>query len=118
MSAASTQAGASRVTVWRWRRDDPEFDSAVSALTDGIDDQRVRMVEESMFARIVKGEATAAETIFYLVNRGRGRWRHVQKINVEHSGPDGGPIKTEQTIDLSSLSTETLRRIRADLDAE
>ena len=41
-----------------------------------------------------------------------------QRDKLEHTGADGGPIKTEQTIDLSSLSTETLRRIRADLDAE
>ena len=38
-----------------------------------------------------------------------GRERH------EHSGLDGGPIVTEPTIDLDTLSKETLRRILDDV---
>jgi hypothetical protein len=83
MAAASTQAEASRTTVWRWRRDDPEFDQAVAVLTDRIDDQRVHQVEETMFDRIIAGKASAAETIFFLINRGRGRWQHVQKVGID-----------------------------------
>lgn len=42
-----------------------------------------------------------------------GRW--TSKRQMEHSGPEGGPIETKETFDWSQLSTETLRRIDEEL---
>ncbi len=49
-------------------------------------------------------DTTAA--IFWLKNRQRGKWRDVR--NTEVTGQDGGPVKTEQSLDLSGLSDKEL----------
>lgn len=42
-----------------------------------------------------------------------------ERLSHEHSGPDGGPITTrDETVDLSKLSTETLRKVREELGEE
>ncbi len=49
-------------------------------------------------------DTTAA--IFWLKNRQRGKWRDVR--NTEVTGAGGGPVKTEQSLDLSGLSDKEL----------
>lgn len=63
--------GVSNTTIWRWRRDDPEFDRKVMEAVDTLDELRLEMVEESAFARIVRGEASASLTKFYMENTAR-----------------------------------------------
>jgi transposase-like protein len=83
MGRAARQVGVSRVTIWRWRADDVVFDRAVADSQQRQDDLRLALIEDTMFERIAKGRATAAETIFWLVNRSRGRWKHLATI--QHS---------------------------------
>lgn len=90
MNAAAQKVGRDQATIWRWRKADAEFDAAVVAARDTSDDVRVAMAEDSLFARIVSGKASPAETIFFLVNRGKGRWRHIQTI--QHADADGGKL--------------------------
>ena len=93
LKGAAEKAGASAVTVWRWREEDKPFDEALSALQANIDDIRNQLVEDSLVARCLKDSCPPALVIFYLVNRSRGRWRHVQRH--EHTGPEGAPIETK-----------------------
>lgn len=106
-------------------------DAEIAALLDVSPDwvARKKAQDPNFSSRIEKGRERGKESLrrkqYKLAQKGHptmliwlGKQVLGQRDKHEHSGPDGGPIKTEQTIDLSSLSTETLRRIRADLDAE
>lgn len=94
--AVCREMGVGAPQVWRWRQADPVFDKAAEEAQGESDAHRVKMVEDSLFARIVDGKASPAETIFFLVNRGKGRWRHIQTI--QHTGPQG-----ESLIPLSAI---------------
>ena len=97
---AARRIGKAAVTIWRWRQDDPVFNESVERIRNTADEIRVAKVEDSMLARILRGKAAAAETIFYLVNRSRGRWRHVQHIQQQ-----------QINVDLSNLTDEELQRV-------
>lgn len=88
---AAEMIGVGATQVWRWRQADPAFEEAVKEAEQESDRHRVGMVEDSMFARIVAGKASPAETIFFLKNRAPDRWRD----RVEHVGGNGGPIQYE-----------------------
>lgn len=80
---AAIAVGSSVPTIWRLRQEDPEFDKAVCQIHLDADRKRVEAVEDSLFCRIVAGNASAAETLFYLMNRAPDRWQ--DKRNVQHS---------------------------------
>lgn len=54
-----------------------------------------------------ESEAARVAAANSILDRGYGK----PKQTVEASGPDGGPIQTEGTIDTSGLSTEQLRAV-------
>jgi Helix-turn-helix of insertion element transposase len=89
LTEVATSLEVDPATLWRWRQADPEFDDAVAALADANDAARTQQVEETMFARIVAGTASAAETIFWLKNRAPGRWK--DKISAELLDENGKP---------------------------
>lgn len=84
MSAATQEVGVTRMTLWRWRQDDPDFNVEVEEAIAAADRIRLMAVEDSMFQRIIGGDATGAETIFWLINRSDGRWKDVRRV--VHSG--------------------------------
>jgi hypothetical protein len=90
MKSAAAAVGVDQSTIWRWRQEDEAFDAAVLTARASADAIRVGMVEDSLFRRIVLGEAAAAEVIFWLKNRAPDRWRDRQHI--EHTGPGEGPM--------------------------
>lgn len=105
ITEAAKAIGLSMVQLWRWRKDDADFDAAVTKLTEDAPDVRNQMVEDSMFRRIVEDRATAAETIFWLVNRGRGRWKHVSHVR-----------QSNVNLDPANLTEEELQAIAAGAD--
>ncbi len=88
--AARQAAKVDSSTVWRWRQRDPEFDAAYREAQEHVDGVRLSHVEDTLYQRIVKGGASAAEVIFWLKNRGRQRWR--DKFIMEATGADGQPL--------------------------
>lgn len=66
---ASKEAGIDYKTIWRWRRDDEEFNNKVMAILDS----RIMIVEDALFLNAAKGNLGAQ--IFYLKNRSQGRWK-------------------------------------------
>lgn len=88
--AAKQAAKVDSSTVWRWRQRDPEFDAAYREAQEHVDGVRLSHVEDTLYQRIVKGDASAAEVIFWLKNRGKQRWR--DKIIAEVTGADGQPL--------------------------
>lgn len=92
--SACAQIGKAPVTIWRWRQADLAFDAEVTVAQQDSDRIRVGNVEDGLYARILKGKAAPAETIFFLVNRSNGRWRHIQRI--EHTGKAGENLPPAQ----------------------
>ncbi len=56
----------------------------------------LRQVEAALFEAAINGNITAA--IFYLCNRAPERWRHIQKIAMEHKGQLDVPDTTGELI--------------------
>lgn len=102
--------GVERTTIWRWSQEFDEFCNALKAGKDAADER----VERSLYAKAIGythdavkifnadgkplvvpyREHVAPDTtacIFWLKNRQQKRWR--DKIDHEHGGPDGGPMR-------------------------
>jgi len=89
LAKAARRAGACRVTVWRWRRDDPDFDQALTEAQKYQDEVRCAVIEDALFERVLSGRCSTGELVFFLCNRSSKRWRHVQTIKAEHSVGSG-----------------------------
>ena len=59
--------GKSAVTIWRWRRDDPEFDREIRPRLDSADLVRIQIVEDSLYERLVKGHSYSGRDDLFLV---------------------------------------------------
>jgi hypothetical protein len=103
--AAAKKVGVGPSQIWRYRQADPTFDQQVKAIQHASDSIRLALVEDSLFSRVVASTASPAEVIFFLVNRGGGRWRHVQRI--EHVGDPDHPVQVKhRNADLDDMTTE------------
>lgn len=78
--AAATEAGVALSTIWRWRQRDSAFDRMCRDIEEVYEPMAVAEVEDNLFFRVKTGEASAAETIFWLCNRASARWRDVKHI--------------------------------------
>lgn len=103
-------------------------DEEIAALLDVSRDwiAKKKASDPEFSTRIEKGRERGKESLrrkqYKLAMKGHptmliwlGKQTLGQRDKHEHSGPGGGPIETKQTVDLSSLSTDTLRRIREEL---
>lgn len=79
---ASKAADIDYKTIWRWRRDDEEFNENVMVILDS----RIMIVEDALFLNAAKGNLGAQ--VFYLKNRARDRWkdRFPEDINLNVKG--------------------------------
>ena len=66
---ASKAADIDYKTIWRWRKEDEEFNIEVMAILDS----RIMIVEDALFLNAAKGNLGAQ--VFYLKNRARDRWK-------------------------------------------
>ncbi len=117
--------GITPPTHYNWMKDDEEyrdlFRFAEEAAADVLEEEARRRAvdgdEEPVgFYQGAPGAYVTKRSDGLLKFLLEGRRRRIFGSKTELSGPEGGPIKTEQTLDLSLLSTETLKRIKADLD--
>ena len=108
MTKACIAAGTNKVTIWRWRKEDQEFDDAILSILDS----RVQVVEDALFVNATSntkaGDTTAQ--IFLLKNRSKGRWKDKQEI--EHSGKL--ELNEEETNKLIELAERAIRELRND----
>ncbi|MBA2707569.1 MAG: hypothetical protein H0U59_07180 [Gemmatimonadaceae bacterium] len=81
---ACTNAGIDRVTLWRWRQDDPEL----SVMLDSARDQGAEVLEDVLIERAIDHDTTAL--IFAL--KAYRRDKYGDKWVGELGGKDGGPI--------------------------
>jgi len=73
------QIGINRITYQRWMKSDKEFAEQVNNINNYV----LELVEGELIKQVIGGNVTA--TIFYLVNRGNGKWVNIQKV--EHNSP-------------------------------
>ena len=71
-------------TIQNWRKKKPLLDRYFLKLLDKREDRITDAVEDKLFDRLLKGEATPTEYIFYLVNRRPNKWQN--NYRVTHSG--------------------------------
>jgi hypothetical protein len=88
--------GRSIWTVLGWRVADPKFDAEWTSVREAIDEARTDIVEDNMFIRAASARANPAESIFWLKNRRKKRWKDKQEI--EAYGKDGAPLMPVQAI--------------------
>jgi transposase-like protein len=67
ISAACREAGISRETFYRWRREDPKF----LAATDEVNESSIDFAESMLLKNIKEGKETSL--IFYLKTKGKSR---------------------------------------------
>ena len=101
---AADAAGASRMTLWRWRREDREFCAAWQQAEDtGCD-----VLEDVLRACALKAESNPkyqTSLIFTLKNRRPARWNHRQDVHLS-GGLDGGP-----KLNMEAMTDEQLNDI-------
>ena len=87
-------------TIDDWRHKPARFskfwhlrcDRLLTLCQEKSENKRVDAVEDAQFNRLIKGEASPAEYIFYLCNRRKDKWQN--NYRVEHSGKiEGGESK-------------------------
>ena len=96
--ASATAVGISRSTICDLMREDKEFASAVLQAEMDAND----VIETVLYGLAKDGDMKAVK--MWLYNKNKSAWRDKQAIEV--SGPDGGPLNTD---DLSGLSNAELR---------
>lgn len=84
LEQAAAEAGVSRTTVWRHRKAEPDFDAAYQVAVEAGDSVNVAKAEAKLMELVERGYFPAI--CFYLVNRGGGRWHHVQRREIELQG--------------------------------
>jgi len=85
---ACDASNVSYVTWYRWCLQDDKLQE----LYDEIRDSRVNQVEDKMYLRLVNGEASSQEYVFYLKNRQSRRWKDSSDVTI------GGEVSVKQQI--------------------
>lgn len=120
-------------TIYEWQHRFPDFSKALKLAKEPADQR----VERSLYRRatgysydtvkIFQYNGTevvvpyrehvppdATSMIFWLKNRKRAEWR--DRIENQHTGPDGGPVQV-QRVDLAKISDDQLLRLAQILES-
>ena len=93
MTVICQDLGIDESTIYRWRRDDPEFDNAVNEAWPCRDSIRSNAVEDGFFLKLVASKGTAGDYAYWLGNRRKERWQDVRQVQL--GGIGGGPIEVD-----------------------
>jgi hypothetical protein len=113
LDAASVRIGVNASSLYLWQQQHPDFSKA-------IEEGRRRALQwwEDRALNVADGKPGNQQMIsLALRNRSRAAngWVDTQKL--EHSGPDGSPIQTHNTLDVSGLDNEQLDALMSALEA-
>lgn len=106
LTQASELAGIDRVSVWRRRKDDPEFaaacEEAVEMAADKLEAEARRRAVEGVEEPVYQGgQLIGTKTVYsdsLLALLLKGRRKKVFAERVETTGADGGPVKSQVVI--------------------
>lgn len=127
-----------RQTVYDWIRDDKDFAEAMNMArdlgADAIAEEALRIADttEEGVELEIGSEGTTKEKRGDMLGHRKlrvetrlrllAKWhpkKYGDKVTAEHTGPNGGPIQTAHTLDVSKLTDEQLRAISSiPLDSE
>jgi hypothetical protein len=102
----AARLGVSRKTMTEWERVHEEFRNAVKEAQD----LALAWWEDAGQVNMTRQGFNATAYIFQMKNRFRDDYR--ERVDLEHTGKDGGPIETRETIDLAKLSDDELAAYR------
>lgn len=105
ITSFAAEIGVCRDTITEWVKVHPEFSLAVKrakASACAWWEKQARTITE-------KGGGNATLAIFGMKNMGADDW--AETTRQEHSGPNGSPIESRKSIDLTGASDEVLRFI-------
>jgi hypothetical protein len=94
LGPAAKATKISRQQVHAWRKEDPAF----AEMYNEAEIAACEFVESEMIKQIKSGNTTL--TIFYLVNRSKGRYENIQKV--EHKADESQLGKIDQLLDKAS----------------
>jgi hypothetical protein len=100
LTSFAASVGAARSTINEWMEHNEEFSEAVKK-------GKARCAawwEKIGRAQALDGKGNATLVIFGLKNMAAEDWR--DKTQTEHSGPDGGPIKTDSKWSVEIVTTK------------
>lgn len=92
VTAFAGHIGVACSTVFKWAEEHPEFSDALKtaqALAAKWWEERLRTVA-------MTGDGNATACIFGVKNRSSKEWK--DKVEQEHTGPDGGPVQFQQVV--------------------
>ena len=107
LTAFAGEIGVARSTINEWMEHHPDFSEAVKVAKAKC----ARWWEDRNRKNAEEGGGNATAAIFGLKNMAPDDWR--EKTEHELTGKDGGPIKSEATLDASKLDNDTLAKIMA-----
>lgn len=89
---ACEKVGVSSVTIWRWRKTDPEFDREMQAMLDVVDEVRTQGVEDASFLRATD-PSNSADGLrqWWLENMRPHKFKNTKRV--ELTGKNGGAIE-------------------------
>jgi hypothetical protein len=97
ISQGCRKIGITRQTFFNWKAEDPDFANAIKEEQDAMVD-----FAESMLMKKIKAEDNTA-IIFFLKCRAKDRG-YIERV--EHSGPNGSPIRHGHGLDMQWLNEE------------
>lgn len=93
VTAFAGHIGVARSTVFKWAEENPAFSDALKTAQ-----AMAAMWWEDTLRTVAKtGEGNASAAIFGVKNRSNEDWK--DKQGLEHSGPNGEPIKTQSKVE-------------------
>lgn len=118
VSKAATAVGIDRMTAYRWRKDDAEFsanwDEAMEIAVLGMEDECKRRAFEGFDVATKNGVVRGySDTLAIFLLKAHAPEKYRERSNVELTGANGGPIKTESMSDaqiaqaLNAIATMT-----------
>ena len=78
---ACRAVGIDYTTLYSWEQKDERLKEKIESIIDS----RVLVVEDKLYSRLVKGEASPTEYIFYLCNRAPHRWKRQDNAVIDQS---------------------------------
>ena len=92
------------------------IDRYISECIDRSDLRRVRLVEDAHFKKMISGDGSAADYIFYLTNRASGRWADkralISNTNINSNKVTVSPFKDFKEDELDAIVNGITNRIK------
>lgn len=129
ITEAATRSGVDRQRHYEWLADPEKYPGyaeryaeANEQACDALEAEAVRRGAEGWEEPVYQGGKLVGRVVRHsdrmleLVLKARLPEKYRERQSMELTGKGGGPLETRNTVDVGKLSSETLRRLAAELD--